>query len=83
MNEGTFKTALSAISAEEYDADDIKSVKKWLEELRTRESVIKREIEQEKNNYVKKKGKATSKLKKVKNEIKNVNNILKKLKEAE
>lgn len=77
MNESTFKTALSAISSDEYGTDDIKAVKKWLEELKSKESAVKRRLEQDKNNYVKKKEKTSSELREIRGKIKSINNILK------
>ena len=77
MEEDVFKSAIAAISSNEFSEEDVKTVKKWLETLKTKENAIKRKIEQEKNTFVKNKSKNNSKLKEIKSEIKTIKNILK------
>ena len=60
MDEMIFKTALSAVSSGEYGEADVKVVKQWLEVLNRRESAIKRQIEKNKNEFVRNKGKTNS-----------------------
>ena len=77
MDEMIFKTALSAVSSGEYGEADVKVVKQWLEVLNRRESAIKRQIEKNKNEFVKNKGKTNSELKNIRTDIKHIKNILK------
>ena len=77
MDEMIFKTALSAVSSGEYGEADVKVVKQWLEVLNRRESAIKRQIEKNKNEFVKKKDKTSSQLKNIRRDIKTIKNILK------
>ena len=57
MDEAIFRTALSAISSGDYSDADVRTVKEWLETLNKKELAIKRKLEQNKNEFVKKKGK--------------------------
>ena len=77
MDEMIFKTALSAISSGEYGEADLKVVKEWLEVLSKKELAIKRQIEKNKNEFVKNKGKKNSELKNIRSDIKTIRNILK------
>ena len=77
MDEMIFKTALSAVSSGEYGEADVKVVKQWLEVLDRRESAIKRQIEKNKNEFVRNKGKTNSELKNIRTDIKHIKNILK------
>lgn len=77
MDEMIFKTALSAVSSGEYGEADVKVVKQWLEVLNRRESAIKRQIEKNKNEFVRNKGKTNSELKNIRTDIKHIKNILK------
>ena len=77
MDESIFKTALSAISSGEYSDADIRTVKEWLETLNKKELAIKRKLEQNKNEFVKNKGKTNSELKTIRSDIKSIKNILK------
>lgn len=77
MDESIFKTALSAISSGEYSDADIRTVKEWLESLNKKELAIKRKLEQNKNEFVKNKGKTNSELKTIRSDIKSIKNILK------
>lgn len=77
MDEAIFKTALSAISSGEYSDADIRTVKEWLESLNKKELAIKRKLEQNKNEFVKNKGKTNSELKTIRSDIKSIKNILK------
>ena len=77
MDEMIFKTALSAISSGEYGEADLKVVKEWLEDLSKKELAIKRQIEKNKNEFVKNKGKKNSELKNIRSDIKTIRNILK------
>lgn len=77
MDEMIFKTALSAVSSGEYGETDVKVVKEWLEHLNRKELAIKRQIEKNKNEFVKNKGKANSELKNIRTDIKHIKNILK------
>lgn len=77
MDEAIFKTALSAISSGEYSDADIRTVKEWLETLNKKELAIKRKLEQNKNEFVKNKGKTNSELKTIRSDIKSIKNILK------
>lgn len=77
MDENTFKTAVAAISSGEFSPDDVKTTKKWLETLKSKETALKRKIEQQKNEFVKNKGKTTSKLKEIRGEIKTLKILLK------
>ena len=77
MDEAIFKTALSAISSGDYSDADVRTVKEWLETLNKKELAIKRKLEQNKNEFVKKKGKTNSELKTIRSDIKTIRNILK------
>lgn len=77
MDEAIFKTALSAISSGDYSDADISTVKEWLDALNKKELAIKRKLEQNKNEFVKNKGKTNSELKLVRSDIKMIKNILK------
>lgn len=77
MDEAIFKTALSAISSGDYSDADIRTVKEWLDALNKKELAIKRKLEQNKNEFVKNKGKTNSELKTVRSDIKSIKNILK------
>lgn len=77
MDEMNFKTALSAVSSGEFSENDVKAVKQWLERLNKKELAIKREIEKNKNEFVKNKGKTNSELKNLRKDIKEIRNILK------
>lgn len=77
MDEAIFKTALSAISSGDYSDADVRTVKAWLEALNKKELAIKRKLEQNKNEFVKKKGKTNSELKTIRSDIKTIKNILK------
>jgi len=77
MDEMIFKTALSAVSSGEYGEADLQVVKQWLEALNKKELAIKRQIEKNKNEFVKNKGKASSELKTIRTDIKHIKNILK------
>ena len=77
MDEMIFKTALSAVSSGEYGESDVKVVKQWLEMLNKKELAIKRQIEKNKNEFVKNKGKTNSELKTIRTDIKHIKNILK------
>ena len=77
MDEAVFKTALSAISSGDYSDADIRTVKEWLDALNKKELAIKRKLEQNKNEFVKNKGKTNSELKTVRSDIKSIKNILK------
>lgn len=77
MDEAIFKTALSAISSGEYSEADVRTVKEWLESLNKKELAIKRKLEQNKNEFVKTKGKTNSELKTIRSDIKSIKNILK------
>lgn len=77
MDEAIFKTALSAISSGDYSDADVRTVKEWLDALNKQELAIKRKLEQNKNEFVKKKGKTNSELKTIRSDIKAIRNILK------
>ncbi len=77
MDEMIFKTSLSAVSSGEYGEADLKVVKEWLEYLNKREAAMKRQIEKNKNEFVKEKGKTSSQLKNIRKDIKTIKNILK------
>ena len=77
MDEMIFKTSLSAVSSGEYGEADLKVVKEWLEYLNKREAAMKRQIEKNKNEFVKKKDKTSSQLKNIRKDIKTIKNILK------
>lgn len=77
MDEAIFKTALSAISSGEYSDADVRTVKEWLDGLNKKELAIKRKLEQNKNEFVKNKGKTNSELKSLRSDIKAIKNILK------
>lgn len=77
MDEAIFRTALSAISSGDYSDADVRTVKEWLETLNKKELAIKRKLEQNKNEFVKKKGKTNSELKTIRSDIKSIKNILK------
>lgn len=77
MDEAIFKTALSAISSGDYSDADVRTVKEWLDALNKQELAIKRKLEQNKNEFVKKKGKTNSELKTIRSDIKTIRNILK------
>jgi len=77
MDEAVFKTALSAISSGDYSDADIRTVKEWLDALNKKELAIKRKLEQNKNEFVKNKGKTNSELKTIRSDIKSIKNILK------
>lgn len=77
MDEMIFKTSLSAVSSGEYGEADLKVVKEWLEHLNKREAAMKRQIEKNKNEFVKEKGKTSSQLKNIRKDIKALKNILK------
>ena len=77
MDEMIFKTALSAVSSGEYGEADVKVVKQWLEVLNKRELAIKRQMEKNKNEFVRNKGKTNSELKNIRTDIKTIKNILK------
>jgi len=77
MDEAIFKTALSAISSGDYSDADISTVKEWLDALNKKELAIKRKLEQNKNEFVKNKGKTNSELKLIRSDIKMIKNILK------
>lgn len=77
MDEAIFKTALSAISSGDYSDADVRTVKEWLDALNKQELAIRRKLEQNKNEFVKKKGKTNSELKTIRSDIKTIKNILK------
>lgn len=77
MDEVIFKTALSAVSSGEYGEADLRAVKEWLELLSKKEAAIKRQLEKNKNEFVKRKDKTSSELKNLRNDIKAIKNILK------
>ena len=77
MDEVIFKTALSAVSSGEYGEADLRAVKEWLESLNKKEAAIKRQLEKNKNEFVKRKDKTSSELKNLRNDIKTIKSILK------
>ncbi len=77
MDEMIFKTSLSAVSSGEYGEADLRVVKEWLEHLNKREAAMKRQIEKNKNEFVKKKDKTSSQLKNIRRDIKTIKSILK------
>lgn len=77
MDEASFKVALAAISSGEYDANDVKIAKGWLDSLNQKELAIKRQMEKSKNEFVKNKDKSNVQLNAVRGDIKRLKNILK------
>lgn len=77
MDESLFKVSLAAVMEGEYTENDKKVVNEWLSELLEQESRIKRQIEKNKRDFLKKKDKLNLELNQLKGEIKDIRRILK------
>ena len=76
MDESLFKESLAAIMDGEYTENDKKTVNEWLSELLEEENKIKRQIEKNKRDFLKKKDKLTIELNRIKGEIKDIKRII-------
>lgn len=77
MDESVFRSAMAAVSSGIYDETDIKVIKWQLENLNKKELSIKRQMEKNRNDFVKKKNKNETELKTVRNDIRTLKNFLK------
>ena len=77
MDESVFKVSLAAVMEGEYTENDKKVVKEWLNELFGEEGKVKRQIEKNKREFLKKRDKLTGELSHIKTEIKEIKKILK------
>ena len=77
MDENVFKVSLAAIMEGDYTVNDKKAVKEWLNDLSEEEGKIKRQIEKNKREFLKRRDKLTGELSHIKTKIKEIRKILK------
>lgn len=81
MDESLFKASLTAIAEGEYTENDKKTVNEWLSGLFEEEVKLKKQLEKNKREFVKKRDKITSELSHLKTDIKDIKHILSKKKD--
>lgn len=77
MDESVFRSAMAAVSSGIYDETDVKVIKEQLDSLNKKELSVKRQMEKNRNDFVKKKNKSENELKSVRNDIRTLKNFLK------
>ena len=76
MSEEEFKMAVANILEGQAEPSDTKVVKNWLKSLNKKEGQFKRQLENNKNNFLKEKNKIQGHLDEVRKEIKEAKKIL-------
>ena len=77
MDESVLKAAIAAISSGEYGENDVVVARHWLDELNRKELFIKRKMEENKNEFSKKKNKTETELKAIRHDIKQMRSVMK------
>ena len=77
MEDAIFKTAVAAVASGYYCESDIKTIKNHLNFLNKQETMLKRQMEKETNEFVKNKDKHQMELKNIRSDIKELKHLLK------
>lgn len=76
MDEDEFKMAVANILDGQAEPNDTKTVKNWLKSLSKKEGQLKKQLDKNKNAFLKEKSKIQSNLDEIKKEIKEAKKIL-------